>query len=328
MVNMFHRLSLAKVVALKKLFLFALFIHSNISSAMEETLIGDGLLSEHKCNLQYIESNHFSYTPSFRPEAYSEVKVISQPLDIERTPMLSQELMVYGGVALQEDERSQVTDVVDKHWSVNGMLTMKFDNKVYTSSGTLISPLHVLTTGRTLFDPKGQKWATDIEFHPGRTGESLLATPIKCSKKAVFSSWKFGDEKSDMGIVELNQDCGRVFGYNGLLCCSDEFLLTQDPINVTGYPFSKPVGTLWTDFSKQGVNQVSQTQFTYTLSATEGQAGASAWVRNPKNGPEGFYSLGVHAYGLALRDSPKVNVATRITQGKILAIVDAINNKF
>jgi V8-like Glu-specific endopeptidase len=204
---------------------------------------------------------------------------------------------------------------------------MHFGDKICTGTGTLISPWHVLTTGRNLYDPRTKTWAQNIQFHPGRNGDTLLHNSVSCSKKAVFPQWQGGDEKSDMGIIELSESIGHQLGWNGLLWGDDSFLSKVDPVNVTGYPGEKPMGTMWTDFSKDWI-KVCESQIAYSLSASEGQNGASVWVRNPANGPEGFYSVGVHAYGVSWNDAGVMNIATRLTQDKFLAIINCINEKF
>ena len=185
----------------------------------------------------------------------------------------------------------------------------------------------MLTAGRNLYDPRTRTWAQNIQFHPGRNGNTLLYNPVSCAKKAIFPQWQGGDEKSDMGIIELSEGIGHQLGWNGLIWGDDSFLSNVDPVNVTGYPGEKPMGTMWTDFSKDWI-KVYESQIAYSLSASEGQNGASIWARNPANGPEGFYSVGVHAYGISWDGAGVMNIATRLTKDKFLAIVECINEKF
>lgn len=292
----------------------------------QEELVGEGLSGEHKHELKIIKTEHYWHTVPFRL-ANSSLEPVSHPLNFERKALNSHELLVCGGVVVGEDERQQIEDANDKHWCVYGQLTMSFGDKLCAGTGTLISPWHVLTTGRNLYDPKTQKWAENIQFHPGRNGDTLLLNPVTCTKKAIFSNWKMGDEKSDMGIIELSEGIGRQLGWNGLLWGDDAYLSKVDPISVTGYPGDKPIGTMWTDYSKDR-NNIYESQITYKLSALEGQNGASIWARSPKDGPEGFYSLGVHAYGVSWNGAGVMNIATRLTQDKFAALINFINEKF
>ncbi len=324
---MFHKAPLFRVsLLLKFLFLFCLF--GLFPPALsQDTLVGEGLAAEHKHNLNVIKTEHYWHTPSVRPD-HSPLVPVTLPLNFERSALSFGELLKVGGVIVGEDERQQIEDATNFHWRVYGQLTMSFGDKTCTGTGTLISPWHVLTTGCNLYDPKTQKWAENIQFHPGRNGDTLLLHPVFCVKKAIFSNWKMGDEKSDMGIIELSEGIGNQLGWNGLLWGEDAYLSKVDPINVTGYPGDKPIGTMWTDYSKDW-NNIYGSQITYQLSASEGQSGASTWVRSPKDGPEGFYSLGVHAYGSTSWDGAGVmNIATRLTQDKFSALINFINEKF
>lgn len=289
----------------------------------EEGFFGLPFNQEKKHRLEITKTEHYWHTEFFRPtEPLSSW--IYRPLSTSQNDKLPQEIFPYGGTVIgEEDVREQIEDTKHEYWRAFGLLTTGIEGNPI-GSGTLISPWHVLTSGRTLYDPEKEKWAEDIYFHPARSGDHLPVEPVVCVKKAVFSSWKYGNPKSDMGIVELSQPIGKEIGWNGLLWGDDSYLNDLDTINISGYPADKPLGTMWTDFDE--IHEIENQQFTHKAHCSQGQNGASIWIL--RNQPKGVYSLGVQTCGVKDEGVGVFNVAARLTQRKIQGIVNLINNLF
>lgn len=288
-------------------------------------MVGEKLSGDHKHRLEIVRTESCWYTSAFRPEKLPDP--VEDALDINREPWNPKEFLAYGGVIIGEDQRQEIKDTDHPCWQVHGQLTMDFEGTTYTGSGTLISPWHVLTTGRNLYDPVKKVWACNIQFHPGRNGSKLLHAPAFGVKKAVFSGWEQGNKEWDMGILELSEDVGTQLGWNGLLCGEDSFLSKMDPVNLVGYPGDKPLGTMWYGLSH--VDHVYENQFAYTtISACEGQNGANPWVVDLSFPNKDAYSLGVHAYGVSVGGKGVINIATRLTKSKLEAIVHLVNTLF
>jgi len=282
----------------------------------------EGLSHDRKYNLDIIKTDNFWYTKSFRPDN-PVGNMVREPLTLKRNVFASGGVLLRGGTIVDEDEREMISDTRHDCWQVHGQLTMMFEDETYTGTATLITPWHALTAGHLLYDPEKEIWAKNIIFHPCRNGDNLLHGSVPCPKKAIFMPWKYGAETFDMGVVELAENIGNRLGWNGLLAGVDSFISRLDPVNVTGYPGDKPSGTMWTDYSKDFI-EVSNQQLIYKLSTGEGQNGANLWVNIPE--PNGFYSVGVHGYGVRDQEKGIFNIAVRLSYPKMGALVNLINN--
>jgi len=254
--------------------------------------------------------------------------------------MIPNDFLIPGGVSLNSDELglpkdlgnllelSILDDTTHTLWRVHGQLTWEIDGITYAGSASLITPWHIMASG-DIYDHKTKDWAKNIQFHPGRNGETVLFPPVSCVKMAVLSSWAQGNKESNMAILELSKDAGNSLGYNGVLCGEDVFLKAIDPINLTGYPADKPAGTMWSTISFG--HEVFDNQISYKLSAGQGMSGANPWAVDLSvlgSDSKGPYSLGVQTYGVKVEGKGVVNLATRITRSRLNSIVEVINTIF
>jgi V8-like Glu-specific endopeptidase len=319
------------------------------SFASEDFISDFDIHSNHKVALTLIRHNSFCYTKCYRPEESKEDK----EEDVYNTkisnsdptvPVYSNKAIQYGGVIIGADNRQQVTYPTQNPWKVHGQLTMNFGDKIYSGSGTLVSPCHVLTAGHNLYDPKTKQWAYNVKFYPARNGLNDNIKDVNCIKKTIFPAWQYGDDNFDMGIVLLDLPIGKTMGWNGMLCVDDDYLVGLN-VNVSGYPADKhPGGTMWQDESPITYINTNRKRFYYNLSAFKGQSGSSPWIKLPEASKNitlpahsffeydkfshlnGYYSLGVHAYRFLNNGLGVANVATRLTEDKMEALVSYINN--
>lgn len=287
----------------------------------------EGATGEHKHHLKILEGPGCLYTSSFRPDVHSDVPIVpvKHPLPAIPIPVIPNDFLVPGGVIMDPDERRTIDDTTNNFWRVHGQLTWEIEGVTYMGCAGLISPWHVMTSGRNAYDPVKKRWAQNVLFHPGRNGETVLFPPVSCVKKAVLSGWANGDNASDLAILELSKGVGTSLGWNGLLCGEDAFLKAVDPINLTAYPADKPAGTMCTTISVG--HDVYDNQLSYLLSAGQGMSGANPWAVDLKFS-KGPYSLGVHTCGVRVEGKGVVNLATRITRSRLESIVNVVNNVF
>ena len=314
-------------------------IFPTISYAQD--IVTQGATGDHKHHLKILEGPSCWYTPSFRPEVLpdSPLLPVKHPLPDISAPMIPNDFLISGGISMSAEEQGFtaeevgnlgdpvgiIDDATHTLWKVHGQLTWEVDGVTYAGCAGLISPWHVMTSADNVYDFKKKSWWKNIQFHPGRNGETILLPPVSCVKLAILSDWVQGNKESNMAILELSQDVGNSLGYNGVLCGEDAFLKAVDPINLTGYLVDKPKGTMCTTISSG--QEIYDTQISYKLSAGPGMSGANPWavhLRSLGDDWVGPYSLGVHTYGV----KGVTNLATRLTRARLESIVNVINNVF
>jgi V8-like Glu-specific endopeptidase/TPR repeat protein len=229
------------------------------------------------------------------------------------------------------DHRYQIKWPTTQEWPhrIHGHLIVKDDRGVYTGSGFLVGPNHVLTAAHNLYDAKNGKWAQEVLFTPGRSHDKypygdckgcILLVPQEWSDKKLKDKER---EQYDFGMVILDTDIGNVTGWLGLLSLPKE-LLTEWPVTVTGYPGDKGTGNYHSTQMWEMLNEIktiTNHQLFYDIDTWEGQSGSAIWEQEWP-GYKGPYAVGIHTNKKAKEGEG--NRGTRITEEKFNLILEWI----
>lgn len=173
-------------------------------------------------------------------------------------------------------------------------------------SGTLISPIHVLTAGHCVFDVDTKKFTplSELSFAPGRQLERLPFGRIEVASYVAHPNYiGRGDPASDMAVLTLKQAIGLKTGWYEL----DKELRSGAPHpsvlggrdisgTITGYPGDKTLGTMWFVACDFYVPDFAPRLPQYTCDTFGGMSGSSLVTAGP-NGRSVVF--GVHTNGHA-----------------------------
>ncbi|WP_299494581.1 trypsin-like peptidase domain-containing protein [uncultured Shewanella sp.] len=186
-------------------------------------------------------------------------------------------------VVIGTDERLPITDTRVRPHLYNG----KIDTGC---TGTLISPLHVLTAGHCVSDGEGQ-WYRELDFTAGQNGNDKPWETMTWKKVMTTTAWHTQrDYNFDYALIVL--DDAPHGGHSGWGTYSDGLH------SVTGYPADKSWRTMWTD---SGETSSSTYRVCYTLDTSGGQSGSG--IKDERG-----YVRGVHTTGALSQ-----NCGTRLT---------------
>ena len=206
----------------------------------------------------------------------------------------------------------------------HGVLNMKFGNKYYRGSGTLISSNIIITAAHNFYNEK-LGLAHSIEFLAGANGKNCQAKssishfyfPEKYKEDCKFTDYKIFQNDYAIGI--LDKPLSTAVGHYGLSIIPEE-KLKMITINVTGYPAEKPEKGA-NDYQLWGMkgNILKKDTFGlihYEIDTEPGQSGSGIWYKDGNN----FYVIAVHVFG-----SEKYNGGVLLTEERITTINKWIN---
>lgn len=208
------------------------------------------------------------------------------------------------------DSRYQVANVTSSPYVQTPFIYYSRGGSNYLCTGWLVGPYAIATAGHCLYQD-GQ-YSTNIQVYFGFSGTSAVAGCLT-DHVSIPSQWTSGyAHEHDWGVVQLNCNAGRVFGYYGYK------VPVEGPggsdYRVTGYPADKASGggyTMWQDVGP--VVAVTANKLWYAMDTAGGQSGGPVW--RPETGTScGNCVVGIHAYGVGLGGPyGSYNSATRIT---------------
>ena len=183
---------------------------------------------------------------------------------------------------------SPIPDTFKYPFSAMGLLRMRFGDKCYTGSATLIGPDLLITAAHNICGNEGPspQYADEIIFYAGHDG----GTGYLAKTEMVFAlcprSYANGGDGLDIALLVTREELGDRFGYLGLAAPSPE-LIKRAPLTNAGYPSSNPTVSI----SYQSTIDIDSGGINYDPSAGPGSSGGA--VRSVR---DGGYIVGVHTH--------------------------------
>jgi V8-like Glu-specific endopeptidase len=174
------------------------------------------------------------------------------------------------------DNRIQITEENQKsiHQSI-GALSIRFKDKRFRCSGTVIGPRHVLTAAHCLL--LSDKFPDMVIFYPGLlkdpNSNDLPLGKFASTKVKIFPAYlKSKVEDYDVGVVIFDENLPVNFLK---IEPAPRFLnLNFLHLRVTGYPGDKPNGTMW-EAEETSLIRFQRNTGTHFLDTMPGMSGAS-----------------------------------------------------
>lgn len=217
----------------------------------------------------------------------------------------------FARTVIGKDDRQQVIDTTLWPWSTVCSLLLKWGEKEYIGTGSLIGPDTVMTCGHNLYDKADGGWATEITVMPGRNGESLPFGYLVTDRFFSVDGWvSDADPTCDYGCIKLpksfREASARDPGWIGYGIFSDAEIRKQTEMRVSGYPADKKQypGTMW--YAEGRISKVTTNKISYKLDTYKGESGSPVWMTWEDEKP---YIVGIHNYGENFS-----NKATRISK--------------
>jgi hypothetical protein len=131
-----------------------------------------------------------------------------------------------------------VLDAGSTQWSPNCRLLVTYaDGSTYQTSGTLISPRAVITSGHAVHQGPGGDWALSILVSPGWDGDDDLASSEYATLFQTFTAWlEDGELGGDQAYLSLSRPLGFLAGWYGYYFESDDGTLANEPFFGGAYP--------------------------------------------------------------------------------------------
>lgn len=237
------------------------------------------------------------------------------PKEMKQEKLLAEKILAT--IKPNADGRVRVDKTTEWPHAFHAQLTLKFQGKskkkIYGGSGAMVGPHHLLTCGHNVYDPKKKRWAEKITVYPALNESFAPFGKVNVVKIFTFKEWTdHGDKLYDIALVILNRSIGKVTGWGGMLCTSDEDL-SQETVNIVGYPGDKGMKQMWGMDHK--IHKINAEEFEYLIDTNAGQSGSAIWI-NKFGTP---MILGVHTLG-----GNFANYGVRLSQQKFRAIVQKI----
>lgn len=207
-------------------------------------------------------------------------------------------------VQLGVDGRTRIRNTTDWPNSIHAHINIILDGAEYGGSGVMVGPHHLLTCGHCVYNFSKRKFYDEIEVYPALNGNLGPFDKVKVTKSYIFRSWIDGeDQQFDMALLILDHSIGYSTGWGGLLSTFDEDI-SQEKVNITGYPGDKGFKEMWT--MAHTIKTFKPEQFDYEIDTYGGQSGSAVWI-NKWNAPMilGVHTLGSHSINSGVRLSGK-----------------------
>ncbi len=214
----------------------------------------------------------------------------------------------------QPDDRTRIDPTTTFPASATVWLTRTDANGTRRwCSGWLYAANMVATAGHCVHGGKGRNWVPthELRIWPGRNGTS--APYGSCTAQQIYSvkGWvEKGQPEYDYGAIKLNCTVGNSTGWYGWWWQSAS--LAGTAATISGYPFDKEDGTLWTHPSR--IDTATDRQVHHFIDTWHGNSGSPIFQQRPpgSNYCTGNCVMGIHAYG-SDQYHPR-NAGTRIVE--------------
>lgn len=185
-----------------------------------------------------------------------------------------------------EDDRIRIYEPVYFPYSAHGFIVSRYkNNKMGTCTGTMVGPRHVLTAGHCVYNKQHGGWAKHVQFTAGSFNQS--SDPYNSPEVKRFmsvSGWvNNGDPKHDYAILILDKvsTWGNPQELGATTCWYDIKRLNSSSlknayVHVTGYPYDKTYGSMWTGAGQ--IFDVEDKQIHINNDVMQGNSGGGIWM--------------------------------------------------
>ncbi|MEM9146831.1 MAG: CARDB domain-containing protein [Pseudomonadota bacterium] len=221
------------------------------------------------------------------------------------------------------DDRVVVGDATQFPWRAIGKVTVTADTGIFSGSGFLIGPYHMLTAGHVVHSAAygGDGWANAITVSFGTVdvldpfGEAVATewrAPMAWSTSATAGE--------DWALVTLDRSLGDALGIFGLGAQPVDDFYDGTQVTIAGYPGDLDNGQqLYASAGPIDSGSVDQLFYNGALDTAGGMSGGPIWQTASGSGER--TAIGVHAAGAVDPQAPgAVNAATRLTTARITQI--------
>jgi hypothetical protein len=176
-------------------------------------------------------------------------------------------------------------------------LEIRVKDKTYSSHGTLVGPLHILTSCTPIYDPQQKTWADEIFV------SSAKAYPVV--KVYAFSEWtQKQNPHYNLALLILGKSIGKHTGWSGMLSVPDSFL-QDEKVHVLKDPHVVP--------------KVEPDEIRCTPKLNADQTGAALLANHWKTSM---------MLGLVTLDRDHKPLALRLSKQKVEAVAQKISENF
>jgi len=213
------------------------------------------------------------------------------------------------------DLRERVEDTTVYPFSAMCKIFVTFPSgAVYTTSGTMVSPRHVLTSGHTVYNHDEGGWPVEILVTPGLDGDYAPYGTVEAVDWMAFDGWvRNANFDHDMGIITVGEDIGDETGWLGFSYVSS---LRNSTLNLVGYPTDLEGGLAqYLDYGRSLGKSAYEVY--YRLDTYEGTSGAGVYeiLRS------GRYIVAVNSW-----ETARTNGGCRVTRQKFNQMRALIND--
>lgn len=237
---------------------------------------------------------------------------------------LAQATLAQAETVIGDDDRVRVGDTTAFPWRSIGKVTVTAEAGVFSGTGFLIGPHHMLTAGHVVHNAAfgSDPWAEELTVAFGKDGAAEPFARAEATALRAPAAWILGAAtEADWALVTLDRSIGAVTGFIDLAVQEGTGALTGASVTLAGYPGDLEGGTALYSAAGSIVQSTDERLFYGgTLDTAGGMSGAPIWQFFSGSGTRQV--LGVHTTGTATPEAPgAVNGGTRLTEG-ILALID------
>ncbi|MEL6219326.1 MAG: CARDB domain-containing protein [Pseudomonadota bacterium] len=222
-----------------------------------------------------------------------------------------------------EDDRVAVGDTTDEPWRAIGKVIVTADAGVFSGTGFLIGPYHMLTAGHVVHSPAygGDGRATGVEVSFGAAGGLAPFGRAVATEWRALPGWTVSAlPGEDWALVTLDRSVGTTLGVFELGANGADDFYDGLTATLAGYPGDLAGGQdLYASAGTIASGTAEQLFYNGTLDTAGGMSGAPVWQTASATGTR--TAIGIHAAGVVDPGVPgAANVATRLTSDRIVQI--------